>query len=281
MPSCEENPWEAILTNVVGTHNLIEAAKRNRVEKVVNLSADKAVYSTSVYGTTKFLSERLAVEASQRGPSCFINVRYSNVFDSRGAVFEVFLNKLSEGEVISVLDPRMTRFFLTQDQVVSLSLFVLENAVGGETYIRLAPPVNILKLAETMVRVLGKGSIQILQDQARPGEKLDALLLSREESKSTYQWKDVFIINSLSRPLPLEGLAPVEEKDYSVDDFMPMSDEELEMLVQGGVKTMRVLILGVIWYARPQGLSSVSRDGSGGIWSDAKAQGPLRALFPL
>ena len=134
------------------------------------------------------------------------------MFDSRGAVFEVFLNKLSEGEVISVLDPRMTRFFLTQDQVVSLSLFVLENAVGGETYIRLAPPVNILKLAETMVRVLGKGSIQILQDQARPGEKLDGPFAFTRESKRHLPVERCLYYKQLERPLPLEGLAPVEER---------------------------------------------------------------------
>ncbi|MFQ5873408.1 MAG: SDR family NAD(P)-dependent oxidoreductase, partial [Dehalococcoidia bacterium] len=150
VPSCEENPLEAVLTNVMSASNVIEAATQNMVEKVVNLSADKAVYSTSVYGATKFLSERLFIEASRKGRTRYINLRYSNVLDSRGSVFEVFSNRLLRGEAVSVFDAQMTRFFLTQDQVVELCLLAFENGVGGETYIKLAPPVNILKLAEIM-----------------------------------------------------------------------------------------------------------------------------------
>lgn len=232
VPSCEENPMEAVLTNVIGASNVIDAARENMVEKAVNLSADKAVYSTSVYGATKFLSERLFVKAGRNGHTRFMNLRYSNVLDSRGSVFEVFSNKLVRGEAVSVFDPQMTRFFLTQDQVVDLCLFALENGVGGETYIRLAPPVNILKLAETMARLIGKGSVEVLQEHARLGEKLDAILLSQMETKLACRWKDILIINNLGLPLPLEGLTTVDHQDYTVDDFEPMSDEDLEVLVR-------------------------------------------------
>ena len=232
LPSCEENPSEAILTNVIGTRNVIQAAHQNAVEKVVNLSADKAVYSTSVYGATKLLAERLFIQANIGGATRFVNLRYSNVLDSRGGVFEIFRRKLESGESITVFDPRMTRFFLTQAQVVDLCLFALDHGVGGETFVRLAPPVNIRSLAEAMCRVSGKGTVQVLQDQGRPGEKLEAVLLSAEESLLASLWNDtIFIINTLKRSLPFEGLGPVAQKDHTVDDYEAMSKEELERLV--------------------------------------------------
>ena len=137
VPSCEENVEEAIKTNVLGTSNVVAAAISNDVDCAINLSADKALYPTSVYGATKFLSEGLFTEANRRSNVRFVNLRYSNVMASRGSVFEVFRDRLSRGDPVTVFDPRMRRFFLTQKEVVELCLFAVERSVGaGDLYQR-------------------------------------------------------------------------------------------------------------------------------------------------
>ncbi|MFQ5853308.1 MAG: hypothetical protein ACE5JU_22340, partial [Candidatus Binatia bacterium] len=84
--------------------------------------------------------------------------------------------------------------------------------------------------------LIGKGSVEVLQGQARHGEKLDAILLSQTEAKFACRWKDILIINNLGFPLALEGLMPVDVKDYTIDDFEPMSNEELEALIAGALE---------------------------------------------
>ena len=222
VPSCEENVEEAIKTNVEGTANVVRAAVSSGLDCAINLSADKALYPTSVYGATKLLSEKLFTEANGRSAVRFVNLRYSNVMASRGSVFEVFRDQLMTGGTIRVFDPRMRRFFLTQKEVIGLCLFAFENSVGGETYVKESQPVSVVDLGEAMIEVIGRGSLETGQHDGRTGEKYDAVILSQEESSRAVRFGDVFIVNGLGRELKLEGTAPVEERDYVLDDYEPM-----------------------------------------------------------
>ena len=227
VPACQENVEEAVKTNILGTANVVHAAISNDVDCAINLSADKALYPTSVYGATKLLAESLFTEGNQLGSVRFVNLRYSNVMASRGSVFEVFRERLLEDGTVTVFDPRMRRFFLTQKEVVDLCTFAFENAVGGETYIKESQPVSILELGQAMVEVIGKGRLEVKEHDGRPGEKLDAVLLSREESSHAVRFRDLFILNPLGRQLKLQGTSSLEERDYVLDDYQPMGHEQL------------------------------------------------------
>ena len=232
VPSCEENPEEAIRTNVLGTANVVAAAVSQGVDCAINLSADKALYASSVYGATKLLAERLFVDGNSKGSTRLVSLRYSNVMASRGSVFEVFRDRIARGDAIKVFDPRMRRFFLTQKDVIDLCLFAFENSVGGEIYVKESRPVSIVDLGKAMIQAMSSGRMEVQEQEARTGEKLDAVLLSREESLRTVRCGDVFIVNSLGRDLKLDGLTPVEERDYTVDDYEPMEWDHLMRMVR-------------------------------------------------
>lgn len=230
LPACEENPGEALATNVLGTRNVASAARAAGVRAAIHLSADKAVYATSVYGATKFLGEQLFREADDLSETRFVNLRYSNVLDSRGAVYEIFRERLERGEAVQVLDPRMVRFFLSQAEVVDMALFALERTGGGETVVAFTQPLRIVDLAHAMQRVIGRGRVDVTEGAARPGEKLDAMLIAREESVRAVQLERYAVIGAHARP-SLAGAHPLEERDFGVQDFAPMTPDEVEQLV--------------------------------------------------
>jgi UDP-glucose 4-epimerase len=232
IPSCEDNPEEAISTNVGGTANVLRAARNQGVECVVNLSADKAVYSVSVYGATKFLSEKLVVDSNRLGKMRSVNLRYSNILDSRGGVFEVFTEKLKSGQTATVFDSTMTRFFLTQEEIVHLCLFAFENCKGGETLIKLASPVRIAELATIMKDVIGRGEVEIHDNTARTGEKLDAVLLADEEKSSSKAYGEIIIVNHLGRELALQNLTEVSDDQIDMESRAFLTGIDLEQLVR-------------------------------------------------
>lgn len=232
VPSCEENVDEAIKTNILGTANAVEAAISGGVDCAINLSADKALYPTSVYGVTKLLLERLFTEGNRRSSVRFVNLRYNNVMASRGSVFEVFRERLSKGETITVFDPRMKRFFLTQKEIVDLCTFAFENSVGGETYMKESRPVSIVELAQAMIEVIGQGELVVKQHDGRQGEKLDAVLLSQEESSRTVRYGDLFIVNGLGRELRAEPTTAIQQRDCVLDDYEPMERARLVNMIR-------------------------------------------------
>lgn len=183
---CQEDPQGAIATNVIGTQNVIKAAIKNKLRLVINLSADKAVYPTSVYGATKYLGEVLFEQAGVSSTdTVFINLRYSNVLGSSGSVIEIFKEKLQKGQTIEVFDLRVERLILTQDDVWELLETALNYGKGGETFVYLAPKVKIADLAYILQEQIGQGKIAIGKN-LRPGEKTGAYLISQEEAQGTY-----------------------------------------------------------------------------------------------
>lgn len=234
IPACEDNPQEAIATNVVGSRNVVVAAVKQGVDCVVNLSADKAVYSVSVYGATKFLAEKLFIEGNlnEKSDTRFVNLRYSNILDSRGGVFEIFKERLAAGNEAKVFGSSMTRFFLSQNEIAELCTLAFERSVGGETFVKLASPIRIAELATTMQKVIGNGSVSVDEGGARTGEKMDAVLLADEESEMAHLYEDMIVINNLGRPLRLTGLEPVNLENLAMQNRPFISGVYLESLVR-------------------------------------------------
>ena len=193
VPACEYNPNEAIKTNVNGAMNVINASLEAGVKKVVALSTDKAVNPINLYGGTKLVSDKLFCAANAYGGTDgtrFAVVRYGNVAGSRGGVIPFFKNIINNGENrLPITDYRMTRFWISLEQGVELVIKALEEARGGETFISKIPSFRVTDLAEAMLPGCEKPEIGI-----REGEKLHEIMVTREDSINTYEYKNHFIV---------------------------------------------------------------------------------------
>ena len=191
VPACEYNPIEAVATNIEGTKNIIEAALDTGVKKVLGLSTDKAVCPANLYGATKQVAEKLLVQANSYrgdGPTRFSCVRYGNVVGSRGSVIPLFLSQAPTG-VVTVTDPRMTRFWITLEQGIRFVINCIENMHGGEVFIPKLPSIGIMDLALGIapgceIKVVG----------IRPGEKLHECMLSEDEARTSLETENLYII---------------------------------------------------------------------------------------
>ena len=191
VPACEYNPFEAILTNVNGAKNIIDAAIDTGVERVLALSTDKAVAPVNLYGATKLCAEKLFVHGnvyageSQTRFSC---VRYGNVVGSRGSVIPLFQQQKESG-TITVTDARMTRFWITLEQGVKFVVDSIENMKGGEVFVPKIPSMNISDLARAIAP-----DAQIRDIGIRPGEKLHESLVSEDEARAALEFDNHFEI---------------------------------------------------------------------------------------
>jgi len=211
---CEENIAECIATNVTGLQNSLEAAQElgKKGLDFVFISTDKACSPINVYGMSKALGERMVAEAAKKDPSRrFINVRYGNVFNSRGSVVEKFARTVERARsqpdfdpVFQVTDPRMTRFFMSLEESVRLIEFSLASAVSGEIWISKAPSFRILDLATHCASLCG-GRVEITG--LRGPEKLDETLLNQEEMRKARQILDFFFFDQTPGSASPEALS--------------------------------------------------------------------------
>ncbi|MCL2717339.1 MAG: UDP-N-acetylglucosamine 4,6-dehydratase (inverting) [Lachnospiraceae bacterium] len=227
VPACEYNPNEAIKTNIHGAQNVIDAALDTGVSKVVALSTDKAVNPVNLYGGTKLVSDKLFIAANAYAGNKNINfsiVRYGNVAGSRGSVIPYFDSLIKDGKTeLPITDNRMTRFWISLTQGVELVVKALKEATGGETFISKIPSFKITDLAEAMLPGCRMPEIGI-----RPGEKLHEIMVTVEDSKTTYEYNDHFIVypqviwNDKQKINPSGKLVP--------DGFAYSSDNNTEWL---------------------------------------------------
>lgn len=193
VPVCEYNPNEAIKTNIHGAMNVIDAALDSGVHRVVALSTDKAVNPVNLYGGTKLVSDKLFVAANAYAGSKDINfsiVRYGNVAGSRGSIIPLFNSLIQSGtKKLPITDVRMTRFWISLTQGVELVIKALTEATGGETFISKIPSFKVTDLAEAMLP-----GCEIDEIGIRPGEKLHEIMVTTEDSATTYEYEKHFIV---------------------------------------------------------------------------------------
>ncbi|AZV55550.1 UDP-N-acetylglucosamine 4,6-dehydratase (inverting) [Clostridium sp. AWRP] len=193
VPACEYNPFEAIKTNIHGAQNIIDAALDRGVQKVVALSTDKSVNPINLYGGTKLVSDKLFISAnaySGGNETVFSVVRYGNVAGSRGSVIPFFQSLIEKGiKELPITDCRMTRFWITLKQGVELVFKALDESKGGETYISKIPSFTITDLAKAML-----DDVVIKEIGIREGEKLHEIMITRDDSRSTYEYEKHYII---------------------------------------------------------------------------------------
>jgi len=200
---CEQSPFEAVQTNIIGVQNIISAAFENQPEKVIFTSSDKAVNPTNVMGTSKLMGERLMTAAScnRRGNGpVFSSTRFGNVLGSRGSVIPIFHDQIRRGGPVTLTDTDMTRFIMSIEEAVRLVLESAQLALGGEVFITKMPIIRISDLAEVMIRELATGygynpdDIKIKTIGSKPGEKMYEELMSREETRRTWELENYFTV---------------------------------------------------------------------------------------
>lgn len=194
VPACEYNPNEAIKTNINGAQNVIDCALNSgSVKKVVALSTDKAVNPVNLYGGTKLVSDKLFIAANAYVGTKDINfsiVRYGNVAGSRGSIIPFFKSIIENGgKELPITDYRMTRFWISLEEGVKLVIKALEEAKGGETFISKIPSFKITDLAKAMLPDCEMPEVGI-----REGEKLHEIMVTVEDSMTTYEYEKHFIV---------------------------------------------------------------------------------------
>ncbi|GAB3915578.1 UDP-glucose 4-epimerase [Microlunatus endophyticus] len=230
VPSCEFFPMEAVLTNVMGSHNVIESAARNGVHSVVCLGTDKAAYPINAMGMTKALMEKTAQAFGRNNPESTTRVstvRYGNVMCSRGSVIPLFISQLRNGRPMTVTDPEMTRFLMSLDDAVELVEYAFRSAHPGDLFIRKAPACTVGALATAVAELLDtEPEIDIVG--TRHGEKLYETLATREELSRAQDRGQFFRVAVDARDLNYEQY--FDEGDIfagAADDYHSHNTERL------------------------------------------------------
>jgi FlaA1/EpsC-like NDP-sugar epimerase len=219
VPSCEYYPYEAVLTNINGAHNVVRAIKEQRlpVSSVVGISTDKACKPINVMGMTKALQERIFVEANRECPETrFLCVRYGNVIASRGSIVPLFAEQVRNGRPLTVTLPEMTRFLLSLERAVDTVLAVLEHGLPGETFVPRVPAARIVDLAKAM---MNGEDLPIVFTGIRPGEKIHEIMVSEEECFRTREAGEYYAIQPVLPELRHSADAePALTGEYSSKD---------------------------------------------------------------
>ena len=240
VPSCEFFPMQAVKTNILGSENVLEAAARNRVKKVVVLSTDKAVYPINTMGMTKAIMEKLAISKA-RDPRIQANngvicaTRYGNVMCSRGSIIPLFINQIKEGLPLTVTEPNMTRFMMSLEDSVQLVLFAFKNGEPGDIFVQKSPAAKIHDLAIAL-KELFNASNEIKIIGSRHGEKMFETLCGKEEMSKADDLGDFYRVPADMRDfnytkyLQTDGPRLIDQ-EYNSDNTRQLNVEELKGLL--------------------------------------------------
>ena len=239
VPSCEFFPMEAVKTNVDGTANVIDAAIDNGVSRLVLLSTDKAVYPINAMGISKAMAEKVLVAKSRSiaNESTVISAtRYGNVMASRGSVIPLFIDKLLNGQPLTITDSSMTRFLMSLEESVDLVLHAFKHGEQGDIFVQKAPSCTVGVLAEAIGKLFNR-TLEIKIIGTRHGEKLFETLVAREELAKAEDMGRYYRIPADNRDLNynkyfVEGVEDISQfDDYTSHNTQRLSVEQIKELL--------------------------------------------------
>jgi len=205
VPMCEDNPYEAVKTNIIGTQNLIEVCLRQNVKKAMFPSSGKSVKPTTVYGASKLFTERLmAIANCTTTGTVFASVRFGNVLGSRGSIFPLFRRQIETGGPVTITHQEMVRPRILMPNALKLILHACEIARGGEVFIFKMKVMRITDVASVMISVMIEvlapkygnkpGAVSTKIIGVKPGEKLREELMTESEQMRAYETEDMLIV---------------------------------------------------------------------------------------
>ncbi|MDC3108707.1 polysaccharide biosynthesis protein [SAR86 cluster bacterium] len=216
VPSCEFFPLEAVKTNIIGTENVIRAAEKNKVKKVVVLSTDKAVYPINAMGMSKGLAEKVATSrhySNLSSETISVCTRYGNVMGSRGSVIPFFIEQILKNEPITITDPNMTRFLMSLEDSVNLVMFAFETGSRGDLFVMKSPASTIANLVDGL-EILFNKKLEKKIIGIRHGEKMHETLVSSEEMLRVEDKGDFFRI-------------PPDERDLNYEKYFNQGEKKI------------------------------------------------------
>ena len=237
---CEEFPLESVKTNILGIQNIVDLALKYKVSKMIAISTDKAAYPVNVMGATKFIAERITLNANKfsEGKQSLSCVRFGNVANSRGSVIPVYIDSLVNHKLLQVSDPEVTRFIIELSDTVRLITKVTEYAQGGENFILKMKAFKLGELVDVMINSIAprlnisKDDIRIDMSGLVTGEKLNEDLINATESSRIYELDDMYVVlpnNELSEKYP--SISKVSLSRYTSSDVELISKEEIERII--------------------------------------------------
>jgi len=240
VPSCEFYPMQAVQTNILGSENVLEAAAKNNVKRVVVLSTDKAVYPINTMGISKAMMEKLAISKA-RDPRILENdgvicgTRYGNVMCSRGSIIPLFIKQIKEGNPLTITEPTMTRFMMSLKDSVDLVLFAFEKGCAGDIFVQKSPAATILTLA-TAIKELFNSSSEFKIIGPRHGEKMHETLCGKEEMSKAEDMGKFYRIPADMRDLNYSKFRQEEgpklvDQEYNSSNTTQLNTEELKELL--------------------------------------------------
>lgn len=240
VPICEAQPSETLKTNVLGTENIIRASIINRVQKVIDVSTDKAAEPINFYGMTKSFGEKLMIQANSLSETTsFVCIRGGNVLGTNGSAVPIFKNQILLGKEVTLTSKEMTRFFLTLSEAINLLLKASEVAIGGEIFVMKMNACRISDLIDVLGKNLSSNPVKVKDVGIRPGEKLHEVLVSQYESPHTLKFNDQYYVILPTHPSyklysKYQHLEKVPFIKYQSNDYL-MNQENIErMLKKGG-----------------------------------------------
>jgi UDP-N-acetylglucosamine 4,6-dehydratase/5-epimerase len=237
VPSCEFYPMEAVRTNILGAENVLDAALRADVQRVIVLSTDKAVYPINAMGMSKALMEKLTVAKARflatDARTVLCATRYGNVMASRGSVIPLFVSQIKAGESITITDPLMTRFLMSLEDSVDLVLFAYKAARQGDIFVQKSPASTVETLAKAIISIFGR-DVPVKIIGTRHGEKKAETLVSREEMARAEDLQHYYRIPADARDLNYNKY--FVEGEQSISAMADYTSDNTELLDVDGVK---------------------------------------------
>ena len=230
VPSCEHNPWEAVLTNVIGSWNVMRACMENRVERAILVASDKGVAPVNLYGATKLVGEKLFVHGNVYNSTIFAATRYGNVLGSKGSVVPLFRERAAAGEPLPITDVRMTRFWITMPKAIRFVASSLSRARGGEIFVPKLKACRVVDLATA----IDPNAKHVLVG-IRPGEKLHEVLISPDE-RSVVDMGEYYVV--LPETFPKDALSVWRETGNALPIGFAYSSESAPQLTQADLRRL-------------------------------------------
>ena len=217
VPSCEFFPLEAVLTNVIGTNNVLESAVAHGVKNIVVLSTDKAAYPINSMGISKAMMEKVAIAKGRslglEAATTICCTRYGNVMASRGSVIPLWIEQIKSGKPITITNPEMTRFMMTLDDAVDLVIYAWQHGNNGDLFVQKAPAATLTVLAQAL-KELYNADTEIKVIGTRHGEKLYETLVTQEEMAKSEDMGDYYRI-------------PCDTRDLNYDKYFKEGSEKI------------------------------------------------------